>query len=1460
MGAAVAEAATSDKGAKPRLPSWLRAIAIVAAGLLIAAAIWVTYSSELVVGDANHRNFHELEVAANGLEAWPNSLLGLAKANFIAPNIEKASAKDRAEGWIGVAHIYHPEIGPYNLLYQVASPKKPGVNDTAGFDPCAGVRNRVEAIEGMRLPFIEGNRAGDGPQLKVIGALPVKTLWIANHVENTALPPDNKQVDLDDVFAKQKLGPKPVFGSVLCYAAVVPIAKLLAFDRTGQQFTDLLIVDGDRRVVRQLGSRPIAVDTLDKLAPAGSTLDAAFAQATDKDAGPADPPPRLADALKPVTLEITGESYLAFVREFHLPPGVKGCESEAKTKSSLSLSLAVGEATVDRNAPVKRTAAADKTETVNAPPPAACFLVGLMPNRSLMRSALTLSPLPLVTFGLIAALALALLPTARLLLIGTGDALPGYAAAGVVLGIPMAAGCAALALLFACDIVRERAGAHDQAVAVARTMSVQISRNLRDAIKEATDDARKLAGSLDPGGDMNDPVDPEPKVSVASNRVTPPLPVIEAIAAIGKRGGILGCHAKTFQFRNGSASWPNVGGRDYFTRIRDGETDGSLDQIRYVVAQVRSQTDGINKTIIALDPHSLGIPAVTASMAKPEDCTAAVIVASTVLPSLLAPVLPEPLGFMVVDSRNPDSARFPVIFHDQPEHAGAENLGTELDAPALRHLRDWLWSTRRPATISDARAVTTFTGRYEGADRRFVAARIAGTSWVLLVNYALDDVDAVAAATAGRAIEAWLAVSFFLVCAWAIIIWIGGRRGDGWRSLWPHEPTDSMTRGYQGLIAVLAAGFVAVELAILHLDFGAWTSVPGVAVTIAAGFYIPYRMRLGGLRPVTALTPRTERLYRWMVVAFVGCAIIVPVHGFWQDARRLVVAQAEQRSFAELTAPGGSIDRRNTAVAWIQRAFQLDCTRQQGGFCERLDSENGRFIPVNSSPADASEPVGGLSATLWDWGGGVSVVAPARCSELAASKVDTQCSSSDNTGDGLVRHIVKLFPDDGDSVLGLTLVVSAMVGFCLCFWWLISAVLKALCGFGIPLEGVTRPSLFLGTGAPPKGSVRLPARALIVGPPDELRAQFVGAGGRGVTGEIGGRQVDWTAVDLATRVAALPITCPPKTTTAIVVYGLEVIIRDTDRRHRALEQLEQLDKRVGRDSYLVVMSVLSPLERILDAYEQDRGEPTVDVALAKYREQFRWSRVFERFTTFSFAPVEHVDRTYLDTKEVLATLRILPPDQVRAIRCLFDETRWLPVPVIESVVGEPVAMPPDATGKYPIEPGNYQQALSPRVLNWAIRLQAASPQAAIDYLRGAVIEHYQKCWSASTHAERVVLDRLAHGTFVNVARTVIPLSSLVRRGLVVFDPAPQLMNQSFAMFVRQAERPERIEFWRRQQPAGAWAVARLPILVAVPSLVMLLFVSILWSGQDVTTLLPLLATGAPALLATLSRSTRRSTD
>jgi hypothetical protein len=138
-----------------------------------------------------------------------------------------------------------------------------------------------------------------------------------------------------------------------------------------------------------------------------------------------------------------------------------------------------------------------------------------------------------------------------------------------------------------------------------------------------------------------------------------------------------------------------------------------------------------------------------------------------------------------------------------------------------------------------------------------------------------------------------------------------------------------------------------------------------------------------------------------------------------------------------------------------------------------------------------------------------------------------------------------------------------------------------------------------------------------------------------------------------------------------------------------------------------------------------------------------------------------------------------------------------------------------------------------------------------------MIEYYQRRWSSSTHSERLIMHNLAFGRLVNMT-TAIAFISLVRRGLIVLDPEPRLMNESFAMFVRQAEKLDTIADWQSELPSGAWVKARLPILLTIGGLALAGVVFAIVSGQQLTALIPLLAAGAPALVATMSRMVRSS--
>ena len=94
-----------------------------------------------------------------------------------------------------------------------------------------------------------------------------------------------------------------------------------------------------------------------------------------------------------------------------------------------------------------------------------------------------------------------------------------------------------------------------------------------------------------------------------------------------------------------------------------------------------------------------------------------------------------------------------------------------------------------------------------------------------------------------------------------------------------------------------------------------------------------------------------------MIVAFIICAIGIPVEGFWHDARTLAVAQAEAQSFAALTGPEGAIDRRDEAVTGIQRAFALNCgTERDDDHCAKHATAVDRYLPASPGEKAAGVP------------------------------------------------------------------------------------------------------------------------------------------------------------------------------------------------------------------------------------------------------------------------------------------------------------------------------------------------------------------------------------------------------------------------------------------------------------------------------------------------------------------------
>ena len=1422
------------RGGRRSLPMWLKVIGGLLAAIAVTMVGWALLSGGTILGDAHARNTHDLDVAAHGLETWPDSLRTLARAQFIAGNVEPADGRQRTDGWTHRVKLNHPTLGKYQIVYAVRE------NEAA----CKTLRDGIERRERMRLPFIASNRSGEGPQLKIIDRIPLGDLYRADHADKVELPKDRIVLDGID-------GGSWAAGSSLCYGTVVPIDRLLAIGSSRTNFVAYLIVDGDGRVVRQIGAPQIPVDFIDQLKPQDTAFSTAFAAAvpTSRATMAARKPSRLADALEPVPLTVARQSYMGYVRPFHLPPGVPGCAPVAKASGS----------------------------AFEAPP--TCFLVGLVPRETLRRSALAIAPLPGTAFVLVLVLLLALVPTLQLLLIGPGEAVPRATAIFSIAGLVFAVGVATIATTFAADIVRERDGARRAGEAIAARMSARVAWNVSNALRSVVGQAEAKSAVL--GGNTADTgviiAKPEDARRPLVNVDGRPARLFGTLNLIGADGRNLACGAHTLRFSRSAGGRPDVGGRAYFNRITTRSYDGDVPgrpETRYVIDQVRSQTDGINKTILALTPLA-GL-----DLGKKEaSCKPVVLLATTILPDLVAPVLPSPFGYMIVDGRDPNVA-LPVLFHSEEQRAGAETLTAAFDGGGLAALRRW-WSER---PIAKGEPAGAFRARYDGATRQFAATGIDGTPWILLVAYSLDGIDRIAARTALLALGNWISW-----CIGATLLYWLGRRlyllarrrsfnmGADIARMWPRE---RMGRPYRWLsVALLAAvGGAAILLV------ASWWIAPRLAVPLAAivagGACVGLFVALG--RPagtVGALRPDTERDYSRMLAAAALCIAVIPAITLWGDARAFVTVQHDAQVLARLNDPAGGTTKWRSDLAQLadNAGMALPPLPSDHVFYDcgtGTAAGTGCFAGVIARPHE-EERIGltdfaGMTGTLARWIG--RAPPPLHTCPPAASDIpDLRTICATRAGQvGISAHAAPTLA--GSGWIGVSLVAlvgAALVGL---LWHLLGRVLRALAGFGIPLEAISRPNLYVGDRARAPSldiATPLPDRALIVGAPLVLREHFVHMPGAALPGRPTYTQVDLAAPGML-RLGPSDV--------RIVAFGLQLVLNDADRRREALQRLEACDRHVrsvpGRQ--MVIMSALSPLERIIDAYERDRDDMGGDQSLLKYREQLRWSLLLEHYATFSFRAVDNYnpDRrrgraamllANVDTELRRSDLNVEERRQrMRIIETMLTEIRWLPAHVIESAIGV------DITGRiarlaarrrsradiFPLSDIHYQWVIVPLVIDWALRLKPASRAATVDYLRGTIIEHYQQCWSASTLAERVVLDHLAHDRFVNVERACIALSALVRRGLVVFDPTPRLMNRSFRMFVRQAERPERMREWRALQPVGAWARARLPLLVGLPVVALAMLVAAIWSGVEPTLVLPLLLAGLPALLSQVTQMFR----
>jgi len=307
----------------------------------------------------------------------------------------------------------------------------------------------------------------------------------------------------------------------------------------------------------------------------------------------------------------------------------------------------------------------------------------------------------------------------------------------------------------------------------------------------------------------------------------------------------------------------------------------------------------------------------------------------------------------------------------------------------------------------------------------------------------------------------------------------------------------------------------------------------------------------------------------------------------------------------------------------------------------------------------------------------------------------------------------------------------------------------------------------------------------------------------------------------------------------VLITNLGPLLGDPEGRREALKRLEWILAQQGEppDYRIAMLTTLTPLERLLQSFERERDEydqldneqqSTARLERAKYREDMRWSAVFEEFSTYYHAARPR------DPQDKLKGRR-------PAVRQIWKELEYVPDQVIAAMIWDPG--PP---------------VLDDEILDWAEKITDNSdpePQAIVDYLASNLIEHYHLMWSLSSREERLLLYRIAHGHVPNIARAYA-LRSLVKRGLVVLDPHPRTMNESFAQFVQHVEKPQTITRWRRTQEKGYWGAAQLLLGLPLALALGVLILAVIRNRDSVAAIIPLIVATVPALIHAVTSAKR----
>lgn len=1204
-----------------------------------------------------------------------------------------------------------------------------------------------------------------------------------------------------------------VNGPDQCFIVRVPLARLINTSIDGAEISNFLITDDRGKIVAQVGDTPLTVDSIDGFLPTDTVRRGIFeeiglaenAKPQGQSEGSANGKiGRISDV---ASLRLGGEDYLAYFKPFVVANAVSlPCRAGQAAAS--------GKAAADSARAGAATSSGNTSADVAAAKAGSCYIVALMPRASLTARWLGTMPLQRTEMTLAVLFLAVLLPFLRFVLNGPAESSSPAEILAVLFGLPVAVVIALYGVLFAADVMAARNRAAEEVAETADQIAVEAGKRIAERLQKLNGlllDTRKAAGTageqfperdcslfdnvilLGRAGENPDP-DKGSKYDEAT-KYTAGAKDAQLCPVNLERSAII-----------------DVSGREYFQLARD--STGLLRQdhlgFEYAIAGVRSQLEGFDTAVISARFEPIKTVRGERNFA----------VATFQLPSFSAAVTPRPVHYMVVDTAGWAGAdrRLPVIFHYQRGHTGLEYFAGQADPG--EEVIDRLVQLGQTEQCGGTECRVGFETRYDGQRAIFAARHVPHSRWVLLTWQHLTDSDTLAQSTIMLSLWGYLAFALLALglplaglLVYRRLAPRFGRKTDfRWSHLWPHEEgREAYAVAARAAFGTIAAAAVLCEL--LAYSSGMFGPAFLTAFVAIAACVVGLTLYLGKIADTPEpLSVLTERRYLSVLTALIALVAIFPAVIVWEDARAFTLGQND---VVRLRSVNADIARTTLQSERIQNSLKPAPDSRQTARAP----EQHWFLPKPRSVPLPAKAV--LAPVVWQMQNklvpepGPGEPSPCR----SACKVS------------LAHYPI---PWDFEWSQLVAILVLGFLPLLALIWWLPRRLCQTLFGFGVPLLAIKDQS-----DAFPSGS-----RILIVGGDHPARDRLMKQAEAGYASQVCER-IDLAEevfykdeADLVSSKVKADADAKLAGRELVQFYGLSLLLRDEVRRQAALVYLEQAERAMlsGQIEKIVVYSDLTPLERILEVVDAERSDPT---DLTHKREELRWARFFQNFRTVTPPDTPHPASP--DMADASPPL-VISPTLREVVTALISELRPLPVHILQTLLPDGVHLPDS-------------DALSEKdkpFVDWVEQYRLPTVPAAIDYLRVNLIEYYEQLWFASTQAERVALDAIARGNFLNMQASLV-LRSLVRRRLVTLEPMPHPFNESFAMFVRQAERPETIRSWREKQPKGNWSIARWPLLIGVPAGLLLVAYAAAQQGESVGAIASALLAGVPMLIGILAR-------